>query len=84
MVFMFEDDVRKGVWVRVCFWGCLICGVNVFLVGAEGGLVRELIVSWEGVGVSEWWGLGMPRCKVYGGECDRGRVPNSTVGRTIF
>ena len=48
MVFMFEDDIRKGVWVRVCFWGCLICGVTVFLVGAEGGLGRELNVSWEG------------------------------------
>ena len=49
MVFLFEDDVQKGVWVRVCFWGYSIwCGVNVFLVGAEGDIVRELIVSWEG------------------------------------
>ena len=48
MVFLFEDDVQKGVWVWVCFWGYLICGLNVFLGGAEGGIVRELIVSWEG------------------------------------
>ena len=47
MVFLFEDDIRKGVWVRVCFWGCSICGVTVFLVGAEGGLVGEFNVSWE-------------------------------------
>ena len=46
MVFLFEDDVQKGVWVWVCFWGCSICGVVVFLVGPE-GLVRKLNVSWE-------------------------------------
>ena len=81
MVFMFEDDIQKGVWVRVCFWGCSICGVTVFLVGAEGGLVRELNISWEEIGVSEWWGLGISRYEVCGG--DRGRVPISTVGRKI-
>ena len=47
MVFLFEDDIRKGVWVRVCFWGCMICDVTVFLVGTEGGLVGEFNVSWE-------------------------------------
>ena len=49
MAFLFEDDIWKGFWVWGCFWGYLIWyGLIVFLVGVEGGIVRELIVGWEG------------------------------------
>ena len=48
MVFLFEDDIWKGVWVWGCFWGYSIWyGLIVFLVGVEGDIVRGLIVSWE-------------------------------------